>query len=74
VASQGDEQDELDPDIQAAAPWRADERSPERWAHHGESVASETAAPDTVSGEKAHWFAARKKRDELLGPLACTHC
>jgi len=46
VASQGDEQDELDPDVQAAAPWRADERPPERWAHHGVSVASETAVPD----------------------------
>jgi len=46
VASQGDEQDELDPDVQAAAPWRADERPPERWAHHGESVVSETAVPD----------------------------
>jgi hypothetical protein len=46
VASQGDEQDELDLDVQAAAPWRADERPPERWAHHGVSVASETAVPD----------------------------
>ena len=25
-----------------------------------------------ISGKKAHWFAARKKRDELLRPLACT--
>jgi hypothetical protein len=58
VASQGDEQDELDPDVQAATPWRADERP--RSVGHTTEKAWRAKQRCQISGEKAHWFAARK--------------